>query len=372
VKSWSCKGSVKGVARTQALRVWLRPKLGGLVRKVSLGCCSLSIVLLGFAFSARAQAPFAPAPSVGQPAATATAAAAPPGAAQPASGTAAFPPDASVGNPAPPAAPPAAAAPPATQAAPAAPPTYAVVYPCYPPCRSGFICYTGRCVSACNPPCAEGLVCTERGACAYDAEEGERANALGEQSEEISPRMRERMAYREKPRFTVHGLMDVGGFLDADLMAIGLSAAIGYRQNFAEKFGLHLRVGAAVGSVQVPNSSSSSDTSSTNATRGDSTTFTHVYGEFVPYFGPLGRFYLGPILWGGRYMFDTHVLREYDYYDNTIHIYNVSDSWKGGTGLDMGMLLLGHEQLDINWRVKTTLTNSIPFWFEMGVGFHIM
>ena len=32
---------------------------------------------------------------------------------------------------------------------------------CYPPCRVGFICYNGQCVSECNPPCPAGTICKE-------------------------------------------------------------------------------------------------------------------------------------------------------------------------------------------------------------------
>lgn len=36
---------------------------------------------------------------------------------------------------------------------------------CYPPCRSGFTCYKGNCVSICNPPCPDGQKCTDSGEC---------------------------------------------------------------------------------------------------------------------------------------------------------------------------------------------------------------
>jgi len=31
---------------------------------------------------------------------------------------------------------------------------------CYPPCRTGFVCYNGQCVSECNPPCPQGTICS--------------------------------------------------------------------------------------------------------------------------------------------------------------------------------------------------------------------
>lgn len=42
---------------------------------------------------------------------------------------------------------------------------------CYPPCRTGFTCYKGECVSICNPPCPSGQKCTEEGECIQIDEE---------------------------------------------------------------------------------------------------------------------------------------------------------------------------------------------------------
>lgn len=36
---------------------------------------------------------------------------------------------------------------------------------CYPPCRAGFLCHQGQCVSACNPPCAASELCAPTGEC---------------------------------------------------------------------------------------------------------------------------------------------------------------------------------------------------------------
>ena len=36
---------------------------------------------------------------------------------------------------------------------------------CFPPCRSGFICYNGECISKCNPPCPQGQKCMGSGEC---------------------------------------------------------------------------------------------------------------------------------------------------------------------------------------------------------------
>jgi len=36
---------------------------------------------------------------------------------------------------------------------------------CFPPCREGFVCSQGQCVSSCNPPCPAGQVCTAGSTC---------------------------------------------------------------------------------------------------------------------------------------------------------------------------------------------------------------
>lgn len=36
---------------------------------------------------------------------------------------------------------------------------------CVPPCRAGFMCQRGVCISACNPPCPAGQQCTAQGEC---------------------------------------------------------------------------------------------------------------------------------------------------------------------------------------------------------------
>jgi hypothetical protein len=60
--------------------------------------------------------------------------------------------------------PPPAAEPAPGQPPPAAAPTDAA---CTPPCRSGFLCQSGVCISACNPPCPADQQCTAQGECAY-------------------------------------------------------------------------------------------------------------------------------------------------------------------------------------------------------------
>lgn len=36
---------------------------------------------------------------------------------------------------------------------------------CSPPCRSGYVCHEGACISGCNPPCPSNELCTPNGEC---------------------------------------------------------------------------------------------------------------------------------------------------------------------------------------------------------------
>jgi hypothetical protein len=44
-------------------------------------------------------------------------------------------------------------------------PSGALAQECAPPCRAGFMCHKGQCVSVCNPPCEAGERCTAEGEC---------------------------------------------------------------------------------------------------------------------------------------------------------------------------------------------------------------
>lgn len=50
---------------------------------------------------------------------------------------------------------------------------------CFPPCREGFLCHEGQCVSACNPPCAAGETCTPSGQCVLQHGGGSQTQTQG-------------------------------------------------------------------------------------------------------------------------------------------------------------------------------------------------
>jgi hypothetical protein len=72
------------------------------------------------------------------------------------------------------------------------------------------------------------------------------------------------------------------------------------------------------------------------------------------------------MVWCSRFWFEHEQLL------TRVATYQLKDTWKVGAGLDMGVLLLRHEQLDINWRLKTTASDQMPLRLEVGVGYHLM
>jgi hypothetical protein len=234
--------------------------------------------------------------------------------------------------------------------------------PCGPACRAGYVCFRGACFSACNPPCGDEQTCTADGRCVaqQDAEESPAAVAEREALE------RRREAAVMSLRFTLHGLMTASVWSDGT-PGVGVTAAVGVRKNVNQWFGVHLRAGVGIAYVGIRDAMVVSGAGTTiKIEESDSTMTKEAYGDFVPYF-QIGRsYYMGPILWVGRFAFDKNTLETF------ARTVSLPDRWLGGGGLDMGLLLLGRGQLDVNWRAKSSFTDQMPFRFECGVGYHFM
>ncbi|GEM_PF-2276462 len=255
---------------------------------------------------------------------------------------------------------------------------------CFPKCRSGYVCHQGRCVSRCNPPCEPGTVCTAEHLCVALANSWPHPSPAANAPVQHRPTQdrlaldreiarQERLKYRMNPRLTVQGRFIFGGLADMEVMFVGVTGSVGFRQNLKEHFGLQVRAGLAVaGTLPFASSTRSSRSTGYDGYDDDTAVMTHYYGEAGPYFGPFGRFYLGPIVWAGRYTFSRDTLVKRDADGDPIDRVMVPDGWKAGGGLDMGILALRHEQLDINWRVKSSFSDQVPLTFEAGVGFHFM
>ena len=223
-------------------------------------------------------------------------------------------------------------------------------------------------MTACNPVCEAGSVCTPEGLCVVPEDSPAQLEDATRRSEAAK---HERLEYRMKPRMTVHGLITVASLAHGNATLLGVAGTLGYRQNLAETFGIQVRGGIGVGAA-IADSSSSSGSSSSTGHPDDSAAALQVFGECGPFFGPLGRFYMGPIAWVGYFSFSRNKVHGYDAYGDVVHTASLPDVTRYGGGLDMGILALGHEQLDINWRLKSAFSKELPFIFEAGVGFHAM
>jgi len=88
--------------------------------------------------------------------------------------------------------------------------------------------------------------------------------------------------------------------------------------------------------------------------------------EISPFFGPLGRFHIGPMAW-------LMVLSPADeVISDGISDYSLSTGVLAGAGIDMGMALGAREQIHIEWRIKSNFTEQMPFWVQLGVSFDLM
>jgi hypothetical protein len=221
----------------------------------------------------------------------------------------------------------------------------------------------GMCISACNPLCGAGEVCTPEARCVAAPEQVDQRAQIQAASDR-----RTREAARQKHRLTLIGGMGINYILDAKVMAMAVAqATLGYRKNFSADGGIAIRVGIGGGPVVAANSNNSSSSSSTSSNSSESSTaMLKFQGELVAYLSP-GRFYFGPLVWGGHYSFAKSRLVDAD-----DHVYFLSDKWKGGAGVDMGILVGPREQFDINWNLKSGFTKELPAVFDFGVGWHFL
>ena len=172
---------------------------------------------------------------------------------------------------------------------------------------------------------------------------------------------RERLVYRTRPRLTAHLMLTQSGLQEDVLSATGGLLALGYRQNLFPRAGLCVRLGAGIANVRVDRVT---DARGNDAADSSASALYEGAAELVPYAGPLGRFYAGPILWLAYRWFAP------DHFSVADQAYLMPNGWVGGVGLDMGLLALAREQLDISVRIKTAFNGDIPLRAEIGLGWH--
>jgi hypothetical protein len=172
---------------------------------------------------------------------------------------------------------------------------------------------------------------------------------------------RERIAHRMKSRLTAHLMLTQSRLQDDVLSATGGMLALGYRKNVFTSAGAYVRLGAGIANVQTDRVT---DARGHEVMDGSASVLYEGTAELVPYVGPFGRFYLGPILWLAYRSFAP------DHFDFADSAYVMPNGWLGGAGLDVGLLALAREQLDIDLRLKTAFDGDIPLRAEIGVGWH--
>jgi len=259
------------------------------------------------------------------------------------------------------------AAPAAVEPAPAAP---APATPCFPECRSGFTCHAGLCVSLCNPPCPDGYTCTEDARCQAPAPTAYTSPGISAQTLEAAAerqRLREekrmqkqlRAAWAMVPRVTLH--ME-WMWMFSDIYRTGFEGAVGFQKNISPFFGIRARLGGLIGYV-APEPWDNDDRAVTWALQVD----------MVPFFGPLGHFFIGPMFWFEYFWNSEETLQDNSIWDDVSNV-SVFEGPTGGLGIDMGVLLGDKSNFGVNWRVRTTLTLVEEFAaiFEFGFTYHFL
>ena len=84
----------------------------------------------------------------------------------------------------------------------------------------------------------------------------------------------------------------------------------------------------------------------------------------TPFFGPFGRFYVGPTIWAAYLGFSRSTLEAKG------EKINLEDGLGGGLGLDCGFLAGRREQIDINFSFRGDFAHGGSIFFLFGVGLH--
>ena len=181
-------------------------------------------------------------------------------------------------------------------------------------------------------------------------------------------RTRFRMEHRTKSRITAevsgHASTQkaIGPTKDGSgWSGLGFGVAAGYRINFFSKLGIRTRLGFSYSEVTLKDVSPSR---ATNAS--ESVGFRQVFVEAAPVVGPLGRFYLAPLVYGANVGFHkSEAVVGKTSYDLTR-----TPSWRAGAGLELGFLAGSKEQIALNLRGKVAFEELFPFMFELTFGWH--
>jgi len=157
-----------------------------------------------------------------------------------------------------------------------------------------------------------------------------------------------RMQNRLRPKFTFDfqtglGLVAMRQWgTDVTAPAFTNALLVGYRQNLGTNFGILARAGAVLGAAFLDYNPSSDSTDDA----WDGTSMVGGLLEASPFFGPFGRFYIGPSAWAGYVSFGKADLSatSASHGTETLHL-NSGPMY--GFGVSSGILLGDLEQLDL-------------------------
>ncbi len=246
---------------------------------------------------------------------------------------------------------------------------------CFPQCRAGYVCASGQCVPACNPPCPAGTQCTPDLTCepVESAEEApaeaeppppmtrrerrlareidrerEREARRQEREEQRAEIDKQRLANRRNFRIQMGMGLGIGeGYYD-DAAVFHFGFQPGIRWNFHDHFGFSVLGNFYMGTW--------------DDTIFDNGSLLGMRAHFNPYFGPLGRFIIGPSVVLGRtwYTAEEEVTTvgpgglENDTAEFTQAL------WVTGIGFRGGLLLGATESVEIAFGIYRLTEDTSP------------
>lgn len=241
--------------------------------------------------------------------------------------------------------------------------------PICPACPAGTFCQNGYCLAPYYSPCPVGTIfdglgnCIPAGYVQYPA-----AASLPDPEEKGRSALR--MKNRMRPKLHIDLEVAIGMMGDgADpVVAPSVIAWLGYRQNYAPWFGLHLRAGLLLGVATYSTSGGSCDSYYSSDCSSGPTESTRLLGglvEIAPFFGPFGRFFVGPLLWGGYLDFGASEL-------NSGGVTILLDSGTTlGFGGQFGFVLGDREQTVLAFSLRATGLNTFTMFMSAAIGFDL-
>jgi hypothetical protein len=233
-----------------------------------------------------------------------------------------------------------------------------------PACPAGTVCMNGACVPV-YPQCPPGTLFDGMGNCVpvgympYPPPENSREVAKEAQAQ--AARERGRM----RPKFTVdlQGSLGLMGEGSSPVVTPTFSVLLGTRLHMVPWFGLIFRGGPMVGIATYEETTRSGYSSGSSET--DSTTMLGAMAEVIPFFGPMGRFYLGPSLSIIYLRFDSAGLTSNGSY------VKLDSGATMAFGSQMGWVLGQEERTVLSFDLRIATLNGVTMFLTANVGFQI-